>query len=78
MQCMSTQQNLLLVSKRPGQDNLFLSGGVLDLKGTVLEEILDAGWHGLVLLDILLELNLVGQLGGELLIRLASRRSEED
>lgn len=61
---------VLLVAKLPGEDNLLLASNILDLEGAVLDEVLDAGGQGLVLLDVVLILDLACELGGKLLVGL--------
>jgi len=66
--------NLLLIAIVAGEHNLLLAGDVLNLERAVVEEVLDAGGVGIAL-DILLELDLAGQLSRQLLIDLAGFRS---
>jgi len=66
----SGSRNSLLVAKGALQHNLLLSGDIDKLPRAVVEEVLDAGRGGLVLLDALLKLDLAGELGRELLVEL--------
>lgn len=68
---------ILLVTKGAGKRNLLLAGCVLDLEGTVLEEVLDRSRQWLVLLDVVLVLNLTAELGRQLLVDLAGGSAAE-
>ena len=69
--------NLLLVAKGALQDNILLAGGVDDLKGAVLKEVLDGGGDGLVGGNVLLVANLGGELVGELSVDLGGGSAED-
>lgn len=69
--------NLLLVAKGALQDNILLAGGVDDLKGAVLKEVLDGGGNGLVGGNVLLIANLGRELVGELSVNLGGGSAED-
>lgn len=64
--------NLRLVTKFPGQNNLLMSRGILNLKRSILKVLLDTDWDLAVLLHLLLHRELAIKLGNKLIINLSS------
>jgi hypothetical protein len=67
----------LLLTELADELHELLAFSVDELKGAVVEEVLDAGRLLLRLLHILLDLDLALQLGGQLIVRLAIRGPPE-